>query len=125
MYNSQYLLKKDSTLKKWFDRIGKPIIRENYVGELFMKNGLLYQKHQEMKTGNQLVVPKGLQQQVMSVNHESEFSVCLQKLEYSQTSCGQDCARTSLDCDVCQRTVKKVIVKKLPLGSMPLIYTVG
>ena len=57
------LQKKDSTLKKCFDRIGKPIIRENYVGEFFMKNGLLYQKHEEAKTGrssNQLVVPKGL-----------------------------------------------------------------
>ena len=37
-----------------------------------MKNGLLYREHQEMKTGrssNLLVVPKGRQQQVMSVNH--------------------------------------------------------
>ena len=39
------------------------IIRENYVGEVFMKNGLLYRKHQKTKTGpssNHLVVPKGL-----------------------------------------------------------------
>ena len=41
------LQKKDSTLKKCFDRVGKPIIRENYVGEFFTKNGLLYRKHQE------------------------------------------------------------------------------
>ena len=71
------LQKKDSTLKKCFDRIGKPIIRENYVGEFYKKNGLLYRKHQEMKTGrscNQLVVPKELRRQVMSVNHESAFS---------------------------------------------------
>ena len=57
------LQKKVSTLKKCFDRVGKLIIRENYVGEDFMKNGLLYRKHQEKKTGrssNQLVVPKGL-----------------------------------------------------------------
>ena len=40
---------KDSTLKKCFDPVGKPIIRENYVGEFFMKNGILYQKHQETK----------------------------------------------------------------------------
>ena len=56
-------LQKDSTLKKCSDRVGKPIIRENYVGEFFKKNRLLYRKHQEMKTGrssNQLVVPKGL-----------------------------------------------------------------
>ena len=44
------LQKKDSTLKKCFDRVGKPIIRENYVGEFFMKNGLLYLKHQGTKT---------------------------------------------------------------------------
>ena len=36
------LQKKDSTLKKCFDRVGKLIIRENYVGEFYMKNGLLY-----------------------------------------------------------------------------------
>ena len=35
------LQKKDSTLKKYFDRIGKPVIRENYVGEFYKKNGLL------------------------------------------------------------------------------------
>ena len=39
---------KESTLKKCFDRVGKPIIRENYVREFFMKNGLLYSKHLEM-----------------------------------------------------------------------------
>ena len=70
------LQKKDSTLK-CFDRIGKPIIRENYLGEFYNKNGLLYWKHQETKTGrsfNQLVAPKELRNQVMSVNHESAFS---------------------------------------------------
>ena len=71
------LQKKDSTLKKYFHHIGKPIIRENYVGEFYKMNGLLYRKHQETKTGrsfNQLVVPKGVRRQVMSVNHESAFS---------------------------------------------------
>ena len=33
------LQKKDLTLKKCFDHIGKPIIRENYVGEFYKKNG--------------------------------------------------------------------------------------
>ena len=62
------LQKKDSTLRYCFDPVGKPIIRENYVGEFYMKNGLLYQKPQETKTersSNQLVVPKGLRQQAM------------------------------------------------------------
>ena len=44
-------LQKDLTLKKCFDRIGKPIIRENYIGEFYKKNGLLYRKHQETETG--------------------------------------------------------------------------
>ena len=39
------LQKKDSALKKCFDSVGKPIIREKYVGEFFMKNGLFYRKH--------------------------------------------------------------------------------
>ena len=46
------LQKKDLTLKKCFDRIGNPIIRENHIGlgEFYMKNGLLYWKHQETMT---------------------------------------------------------------------------
>ena len=47
-----------------------------------------------------VIVPKGLQQQVMSLNHESAFDGHLgqrrQKLEYSSPSFGQDYARISL-----------------------------
>ena len=35
------------TLNKCFDRVEKHIIRENYVGEFYMKNGLLYWEHQD------------------------------------------------------------------------------
>ena len=128
------LQKKDSTLKKCFDRIGKPIIRENYVGEFYKKNGLLYRKHQETKTGrgfNQLVIPKELRRQVMSVNHESAFSGHLgaKKTEvrilpnFFWPGLRQDVIRFCRSCDVCQRTVKWGSVKKVPLGSMPLIDT--
>ena len=129
------LQKKDSTLKKCFDRIGKPIIRENYVGEFYKKNGLLYRKHQETKTvrniSYQLVVPKELRRQVMSVNHESAFSGHLgaKKTEvrilpnFFWPGLRQDVIRFCRSCDVCQRTVKRGSVKKVPLGSMPLIDT--
>ena len=128
------LQKKDSTLKKCFDRIGKPIIRENYVEEFYKKNGLLYRKHQETKTGrsfNQLVVPKELRRQVMSVNHESAFSGHLgaKKTEvrilpnFFWPGLRQDVIRFCRSCDVCQRTVKRGSVRKVPLGSMPLIDT--
>ena len=96
-----------------------------------MKNGLLYRKHQETKTGqssNQLVVPKGLRQKVMSVNHKSAFSGHLgaKKTEvrilpnFFWPGLRQDVITFCHSCDVCQRTVKKGNVKKVPLGSMPL-----
>ena len=53
------LQEKGSTLKKCFDRVGKPIIRENYVGEFFMKNGLLYRKLQETKKFKPISCTKG------------------------------------------------------------------
>ena len=119
------LQRKDSILKMCFDRIGKPIIRENYVGEFYKKNGLLYRKHQETKTGrsfNQLVVPKELRRQVMSVNHESAFSGHL-GAKKTEVRILPDVIRFSCSCDVCQRTDKRGSVKKVPLGSMPLIVT--
>ena len=95
------LQKKDSSLKKCLDCIRKPIIRENYIGE-FYKNGLLYQKHQETKTGrsfNQLVIPKEISRQVTSVNHESAFSGHLgakkTEVRILPNFFGQDYARTS------------------------------
>ena len=117
-----------------FDRIGKLIIIENYVGEFYKKNGLLYRKHQETKTGqsfNQLVVSKELRRQVMSVNHESAFSGHLgaKKTEvrilpnFFLPGLHQDVIRLCHSCDVCQRTIKRGSVRKVPLGSMPLIDT--
>ena len=116
------LQKKDSTLRKCFAGVGKLIIRENYVGEFFMKNGLNYRKHQETKTGrisNQLVVPKQLRQQVMSVNHESPFSGHLgaKKTEVSilpnffWPGLSQGDIRSCRSCDVCQSTIKKGTVR--------------
>ena len=86
------------------------------------------------KTGrsfNQLVVPKELRRQVMSVNHESAFSGHLgaKKTEvrilpnFFWPGLRQDVIRFCRSCDVCQRTVKRGSVRKVPLGSMPLIDT--
>ena len=86
----------------------------------------------DKKTGgssNQLVVPKGLGQQVMSVNHESAFSGHLgaKKTEvrilmnFFWPGLRLEVIRFCHSSDVCQRTVKKGNVKKVPLGSMSLI----
>ena len=67
----------------------------------------------------------------MSVNHESTFSGHLgaKKTEVRilpnifWPGLRQDVIRFCRSCDVCQRTVKGGSVKKVPLGSMPLIDT--
>ena len=87
-----------------------------------------------MRTGrsfNQLVVPKGLPRQVMSMNHELTFSehIGAKKTEvrilpnFFWPRLRQDVIRFCRSCDVCQRTINRGRVKKVPLGSTPLIDT--
>ena len=67
----------------------------------------------------------------MSVNHESAFSGHLgaKKAEvrilpnFFLPGLRQDVIRFCRSCHVCLRTIKKGIVKKAPLGSLPLIDT--
>ena len=74
-----------------------------------------------------LVVPK--RQQFMSVNHKSAFSCHLgaKKTEvrifpnFFWPGLCQDVIIFWSSCNVCQRTIKRGIVKEVPLGSMPLI----
>ena len=79
----------------------------------------------------ELVVPNGLRQQVMSVNQKYAFSGHLgaKKTEvrilpnFFWPGLRQNINRSCHFCDVCQRKVKKGIVKKVPLGAMPQIDT--
>ena len=65
----------------------------------------------------------------MSVNHESAFigHLGVKKIEvrilpnFFWPGQRQNVIRFCRSCDVCQKTVKKGNVKKVPLGSMPLI----
>ena len=67
----------------------------------------------------------------MSVNHESAFSghIGAKKTEvrilpnFFWPRLCQDVIRFCCSCDVSQRTVKRGSVKKVPLGSIPLIDT--
>ena len=79
----------------------------------------------------ELVVTKGLRQQLMSANQKSAFSGHLgaKKTEvrilpnFFCPELRQNIIRFCHFCDVCQRKVKKGIVKKVPLGAMSLIDT--
>ena len=67
----------------------------------------------------------------MSVNHESAFNGHLGAKKtilrilpnFFWPGLRQDLIRFCRSCDVCQRTFKRGSVKKVPLGSMPLIDT--
>ena len=91
--------------------------------------GNIKRRKQRRRSSNQLVVPKGLRPEVMSMNHESAFSGHLGAKKTEVTilpnffwpGLYQDVIRFCHSCDVCQR-VKIGNVKKVT-ASMPLIDT--
>ena len=79
----------------------------------------------------QLVIPEGFREKVLRLAHETLMSGHLgikKTLDrvlsefYWPGVCG-DVARFCKSCDICQRTIQKGRVTKVPLGKMPLIDT--
>ena len=96
------------------------------------KKGLLYR---QFKKGNkvtlQLVIPVGFREKVLRLAHETLLTEHLgikKTLDRVVSEfvwlgvCG-DVARFCKSCDICQRTIQKGRVTKVPLGKMPLIDT--
>ena len=96
------------------------------------KKGLLYR---QFTKGNnvtwQLVVPVGFREKVLRLAHETLLTghLGIKKTLDRVVSeffwpgvCG-DVARFCKSCDICQRTIQKGRVTKVPLGKMPLIDT--
>ena len=100
------------------------------------KKGLLYR---QFTKGNkvilQLVIPVGFRENVLRLAHETLLTehLGIKKTLDSVLSefvflffwpgvCG-DVARFCKSCDICQRTIQKGRVTKVPLGKMPLIDT--
>ena len=96
------------------------------------KNDLLYREFSKgNKTTLQLVVPEGFREKVMRLAHETLMSGHLgikKTLDrvvaeiFWPGICG-DVARFCKSCDICQRTIQKGRVSKVPLGKLPLIDT--
>ena len=83
------------------------------------------------KVTMQLVIPEGFREKVLRLAHETLMSghLGIKKTLDRVVSeffwpgvCG-DVARFCKSCDICQRTIQKGRVTKLPLGKMPLIDT--
>ena len=80
----------------------------------------------------QLVIPEGFREKVLRLAHETLMSGHLgikktldrvvSEFFFWPGVCG-DVARFCKSCDICQRTIQKGRVTKVPLGKMPLIDT--
>ena len=83
------------------------------------------------KTTSQLVVPSSLTDRVMTLAHESLMAghLGIRKTidrvvaEFFWPGVCGDVTRFCKSCDICQRTVQKGRVAKVPLGRLPLIDT--
>ena len=96
------------------------------------KKGLLYrQSTKGNKVTLQLVVPEGFREKVLRLTYEPLLTEHLGIKEtldrvvsefFRPGVCG-DVARFCKSCDICQRTLRKGRVNKVPLGKLPLIDT--
>ena len=76
----------------------------------------------------QIIVPKGLRQQVLTVAHESVMAghLGIRKTLDRKSSCFYwpgihgDVLRFCRSCDICQRTTPEGPTTKIPLGRLPL-----
>ncbi|GFO24783.1 LOW QUALITY PROTEIN: gypsy retrotransposon integrase-like protein 1 [Plakobranchus ocellatus] len=96
--------------------------------------GIVYRRHQDLGRNvdvKKVVLPKPLREYMMSVAHDSITGAHLgirrtkDKVlsNFYWPGVDGDVTRYCRSCDVCQRTVKKDIVPRLPLEKVPLIDT--
>ena len=100
--------------------------------KFIMKKGLIYRQFTlRGKTTSQLFVPSSLTNRVMTLAHESLMAghLGIRKTvdrvvaEFFWPGVCGDVTRFCKSCDICQRTVQKGRVAKVPLGRLPLIHT--
>ena len=126
------LQQKDDTLKHWWLEAQQDQVedREKSKPRFEVKNGLLWRKkEEERRQVTQLAVPKPLREKVMKLAHDSIMSGHQGvKKTYDRVvahffwpGVHGDVERYCHSCDVCQRTVAKGKVPKVPLSKMPLI----
>ena len=100
--------------------------------KFIMKKGLIYRQFTlHGKTTLQLVVPSSLTDKVMTLAHESLMAghLGIRKttdqvvVEFFWPGIWGDVTRFCKSCGICQRTIQKGRVAKVPLGRLPLIDT--
>ncbi|XP_046545517.1 uncharacterized protein LOC124255665 [Haliotis rubra] len=127
--------KEDSGLDKVRKLVqdGRQKMTEKGVSRYFSENEMLYREYvsHDGLAVVQAVVPTELRSEVMKVCHESLMGGHMGVKKTLDRVISQfywpgvqgDVRRHCLSCDVCQRTIPKGKVGKVPLGQMPLIST--
>ena len=110
-----------------------PTVRAGKTSSFEMKNGIVYRVYHNMAHGGattqQVVLPESLRKYVMSIAHDTITGghLGIRKTKEKSTSnfywpgIDVDVARYCHSCDVCQKTVSKGIVPKVPLQSVPVV----
>ena len=125
----------DESLKKLRSAFAEKV-RGKGSSHFVIKDCLLYRVYQHPHVNNgkeirQLVVPKVLRFKTIELAHETMMSghMGIKKTmdrilnHFFWPGMKDDVRRFCLSCDVCQRTINKGCVPKVPLGKMPLIDT--
>ena len=128
---------KDDTLhrlRELAESGSQKVSRHNALSSFFYKDGILYRSFHSPKVNDdhiitQVVVPKQYRKQVMQMAHENLLGghqgakKTTEKIltNFFWPGINSDITRYCRSCDVCQRTLSKGRVTKVPLGKMPLI----
>ena len=112
----------------------EPKVRGQNKYWFIKKNGMLYRMYQSPKHNygiavKQLVVPQNRRRRVMGIAHDSPMgghlgigkTIDRVQTEFYWPGLHGDVTRYCKSCDVCQRTIAKGKVTKVPLGKMPIM----
>lgn len=124
----------DPTLETCFAALGKKTTsKKSAVIEFVLIRDVLFRRYHtvERRDLEQLVVPKDLRNTVMKMAHEGLLSGHQGQRrttdrvleEFYWPGVQADVTRFVKSCDICQRTVPKHLVGRIPLGNMPIIDT--
>ncbi|XP_052692422.1 uncharacterized protein LOC128170699 isoform X2 [Crassostrea angulata] len=126
----------DHSLKKVPENVENNLsqVKKNGKVSWFKKNDLMFRQYSthvgdREKSYSQLVVPDKFRNQVMKLAHDSllaghlgtQRTLARVTSEFWWPGIQSDVRRFCQSCDICQRTVHKGKIKKVPLERMPLI----
>ena len=127
--------KEDPTLQKCWARVGDMKETKTARVHFVVQGELLFRIHQSLvrdeRVTRQLVVPKGRREAVMRMAHESIMAGHMgtrrttDRVEshFYWPGLHQDVVRFCASCEVCQKTVPRGRVSRVPLQDMPIIDT--